>query len=126
MRGSFILRIGLGIVFVYFSIMQFRDPTLWIRYLPLALQGKNALLLVYLNAGLDAILAFTITLSFLPRLMPLIATVHLVSIAAITGINDVSVRDFGLAMACLSLVLIHEEHIPWRQRKVMQHLFGKH
>jgi hypothetical protein len=120
-RGTFILRLGLAIVFAYFAFSQFTDPLIFTSYLPRSLQGANAVTLVYVNAVFDAVLAILILFSVLPRIAPAIAAAHLIGIM---GLNDVAVRDFGLAMACLALVFIHEEHIPLRQRLVLNRFFG--
>lgn len=125
-HGSTILRIGLAAVFFAFAIMQVMDPVSFSGYLPAALQGISGVTYVYLNAALDAFLGITILFSLLGRIAPLIGAVHLFAIAAFMGWNDVAVRDFGLAMACLALVFIHEEHIPNRMRNVMNRLFNKH
>lgn len=122
-HGTTILRIGLGIVFAYFCVMQFIDPVLWTSYLPLALQGSNGVLLVYLNASLDGILAVTIGFGLFPKIAPFIGFLHLMVIAGFLGFNDVAVRDFGLSIACLSLVFIHEEHLSGRQRRIMERIF---
>jgi len=125
-RGSTILRIGLGLVFAYFSAMQFINPVVWTSFLPRALQGANAMLLVYLNASLDGVLALTIGFGVFPKVAPFIGFLHLLGIAITMGLNDVAVRDFGLSMACLSLVFIQEEHLTGRQRRIMARIFGRH
>jgi hypothetical protein len=127
LRGSFVLRLGLAIVFIAFALMQVIDPVFFTSYLPRGLQGENALMLIYLNAALDFVLAVFILFSILPRIAPALAAAHLFGIAFTLGFNDIetAVRDFGLGMACLSLVFIHEEHIPWRQRRVLRRFFGR-
>jgi hypothetical protein len=123
--GTSILRVGLGLVFGYFAVMQFLDPQSWASYVPMAFQA-NAVALVYANAVLDAILAITIGLAIFPRIAPAVGCVHLLGIAVAMGFNDVAVRDFGLAMACLALVFIREEHISSYQRNIMSRIFNRH
>ena len=124
LHGSWILRWGLGIVFAAFCIMQIRDPVLFTTFLPASLHGPNAILLVRANSVLDGLLAITIGLGIFPKLAPLVGAAHVLSIAITMGFNDVSVRDFGLAMACLSLVFIHEAHLDGKQRAVLDRFFG--
>jgi hypothetical protein len=126
MSGTSVLRIGFAIVFGYFSVMQFIDPASWIGYLPAFLQGPNALMLIYANALLDLVLAITIGLAIFPRIAPLVGTIHLLGIAVTMGFNEIAVRDFGLAMACLALVFIREEHISSYQRRIVGKLFNRH
>jgi hypothetical protein len=126
-RGSVILRVGLAIVFGYFSIAQLLDPVLYAAYVPFFMQSTST---VYLNAVLDAILAVTILLSVFPRVMPFIGAARL-GLVALTlfqaGIYDIAIRDFGIAMACLALAFIHEEHIGSRERNLLTRLLpGRH
>ncbi len=125
-HGTIILRIGLAAVFAFFCVTQLLDPQPYTGYLPLSLQRMaNPTFFIYANAVLDGLLAIAIGFSILTRVAPLIGFVHLLSIAVSMGLNDVAVRDFGLALACLSLVFIHEEHIPWAQKQVLSRFFGK-
>jgi uncharacterized membrane protein YphA (DoxX/SURF4 family) len=124
MHGTTVLRVGLALVFAYFSVMQFIDPEIFTSYLPDFLQGSGASLYLYLNATLDGLLALCFAFGVFPKLAPLVGAIHLLIIALTMGFNDVAVRDFGLAMACLSLVFIHEEHLSGKQRVLLKRLFG--
>ena len=125
-HGSSILRFGLGVVFLSFAVLQVLDPVGFSTYLPSVLQTSQATTYIYLNAAIDAFLGITILFDLLSRIAPLLGSVHLLAIAVSIGFNDVGVRDFGLSMACLALVFIHEEHIPTRMRNIMGRLFNKH
>jgi hypothetical protein len=123
-RGSGILRLGLALVFSAFAVMQVLDPTVWLSSVPPVLGSDNTF--VYALAIINAVLAVCILFSILPRIAPAIAAVFLCSTLFFAGINTVTIRDAGLALASLSLVFIHEEHIPLRQRLVLKRFFGGH
>jgi hypothetical protein len=125
-HGSTILRVGLAFVFGCFAVFQVLSPLVYATYLPHSMQGAASTNYVYLNAAFDAFLCLTILFSFLPRIAPLLGAAHLLSISFVMGWNDVAVRDAGLAVACLSLIFIHEEHIPTVARRVMSKLFNRH
>ncbi len=122
--GTWILRVGLAIVFAGFCILQIQDPNLFKDSLPSAIQGSNASVFVLANAILDGLLALSIGFGIFPKIAPFIGALHLFIIAFAAGMHPDALRDFALAMACLSLVFIHEEHLDGRERAVLARFFG--
>ncbi|MDB5238852.1 MAG: DoxX family protein [Candidatus Parcubacteria bacterium] len=101
-----VVRIGMSLVFFYFSFSQFSDPSAWTGYVPqgvVALFGGNAVLLVLLNAWFELIFGLALFVGFQTRIAALLLALHLVGIAATIGISPVGVRDIGLAAATFSI-----------------------
>lgn len=99
------LRIGLSAVFLWFGVNQFVRPDYFLGYLPGWEFPVSATTVVVLNGVLDTTLGVLLLLGLFTRVAAAIATAHLLSIAVSLGYNDIAVRDVGLAIVALSLVL---------------------
>lgn len=101
----FLLRLALGIVFLWVGVDMVRFPQNWIGYLPesipFGLSRENAL---QVNAIIDIGLGVLLVLNKLPRFTALVATVHLAAILIVNGIDGVLIRDVGLFGAALALL----------------------
>lgn len=102
--SPFLVRLGLGIVVLWFSINQMTNPERWTGLVPEMLNFTNPINLIYLNATLELILGISFILGFFTRAVALIFSLHLIPIILSLGYGPTAVRDFGLLMASLSLV----------------------
>ena len=102
---------GLAFVFGYFGIDKLVHPEFWLGWIPLWMEG---LLGVSRNTWLILIALFEIVLALL-LLIPirtvrkvgaLLVALHLVGIMTQVGWNDIAVRDIGLLMSTLALMLL--------------------
>ena len=100
----FLIRIGLGIVVLWFSINQISDPTKWAFLVPNYMNFLNPADVIYINAALEAIIGTLLIFGLFTRVIGLIFSLHLIPIILSLGYGPVAVRDFGLLMASLSLV----------------------
>ena len=100
--SSFILRIGLAFVVLWFSINQFMNPEAWIGLVP-SFIPFNPLYVIYLNAIFEIILGTALLVGFHTQLFAALFAVHLIPITFSLGYGASMVRDFGLLMASLSL-----------------------
>jgi uncharacterized membrane protein YphA (DoxX/SURF4 family) len=101
-----IIRLGMGVVFLFFSYYQFSDASAWTGYVPhavVALFGGNATMLVLLNAWFELIAGLSLLAGFQTRIVSLLLALHLFGITATIGISPLGVRDLGLAVATLSI-----------------------
>jgi len=96
-----VLRVGLGIVFILIAADQFMNPVSWSSYFP-AFMGSNA---VYFNATFDIILGLWLVIGLFSRVSGTLAALHLLGVIVVLGYNSVTVRDFGLFCAALSVAL---------------------
>ena len=102
--SPFLIRLGLGIVVLWFSISQILDPTKWTFLVPSYTDFLNPVDIIYINAGLEAIIGILLIFGMFTRFVGLIFSLHLIPIIFALGYGPIAVRDFGLLMASLSLV----------------------
>lgn len=104
--GYHILRVGMGITFIWIGVLIFRDPEYWGGFLqPWA---ANLLFLpiepaMILTAILDIAVGLLFLLDVWVWAAALVGGVHLIIVLAVTGINAVTVRDIGLLGGAFSL-----------------------
>ncbi len=104
--GPLVLRIGLSAVVLWFSVSQFLGAQDWVAYVPdsiVSMFGVSALTLVYLNAIFELVFGVMLLLGIFTRISALLLALHLFEISYIVGYGQTGVRDFGLAVAILSI-----------------------
>jgi uncharacterized membrane protein YphA (DoxX/SURF4 family) len=100
------LRYSFVVVFLYFSLAQFIQPTHWVAYVPESVTGfVSAETLVFMNATFELIAAIMLALGIYPRVVALLLALHLFGITWSIGFNQTGARDFGLACATLAIAL---------------------
>lgn len=94
-------------MFLWFGVNQLMDSTLWEGFVPLWIVdlGVSAKLLVTVNGVMEVVLSVFLIFGWWVRWVALILALHLLGIAASIGFNATGVRDFGLAMATLSVAI---------------------
>lgn len=122
LRASFLIRLGIAAVLGWYAVSIAIDPTTFAKRLPqtLATSGPTASLVIAVVLGILAI--FTV-LSAFSRITPILATLAFLGLSATDGNTETVILTFGLALATFSLVFIREEHVPWRQRRFLEHVF---
>lgn len=108
MKGSFLLRMGVAIGLV---VSGWNAP-------PSAFASGTVVLII------GALLALLVLLGILGRIGAILAAVYLSLLFASVPLLENGAL-LALALCSASLVLIHEEHIPWRQRRILSRVFGK-
>jgi uncharacterized membrane protein YphA (DoxX/SURF4 family) len=105
--SSTILRIGLGIVIIYFSLQQLNNPSSWIGYLPDFTKNLpiSQITFVYLNGWFELTFGTLLILGFYTRIVAGLLALHLLGIVFSVGYNPTGMRDFGLTVALLSISL---------------------
>ncbi len=104
--GPAILRIGMALVFLYFGTSQLMSAAKWIGFVPhfvTAMVGGNAVLLVHINGIFELIAGLCLLVGFQVRTVALLLGLHLIGIAGSIGWSPLGVRDYGLAIATLSI-----------------------
>lgn len=108
-----ILRIGLGITFLWIGIMILKDPAGWGGFikpwarnlLPVSIERMmfNAAILDILVGAVLLVGVFPFTI----WLASLLGSFHLLAVLIVSGIDSVTVRDIGLFGGTLFLTLNH-------------------
>lgn len=116
-----LLRVSLGLVFLYFSISQLNDPGAWSGFVPdfLHVSGISANNIVIFNGFIEFVFGTFLIIGLYTRLSALIMSLHLFGIAFSIGFSPLGVRDFGLAFATLVVFLFGAD------RYSVDYKFGK-
>src|SRR3989344_2442978 len=103
-----VVRIGLALVFLWFSSQQLLHTDQWIRLIPewaTSLSGLSAAALVKFNGIFELIFGTALLLGFFTRIVSGFLALHMLHIMFTVGYGGIGVRDFGLAMATISVFL---------------------
>jgi len=105
--GQIILRISLSLVFLWFGINQVFAPSAWAGFVPSFLGNILPLnTIVLLNGSLEILLGLMLITGFYTGVASLILGVHLFGIALSMGFSAIAIRDYGLALATISLLFM--------------------
>lgn len=109
------LRLGLGLMYLYSAYDIFYHTALWKSYIPpWFFHIITALMPLDIYLKLQALGEFVIALLFLAwfsgkwgvRVASILATIEMVAILLLVGIDNIIFRDIGLLGASLALVII--------------------
>lgn len=117
--SHWLLRLGLGITFLWIGIDILRHPDAWIGYLPQNIPfGVSRELALQINGVVDAAIGVLFIINRFPRLTALVATGHLAGILIFYGVDAVTIRDVGLFGTALALLFWpqHGYRKHWWQR----------
>lgn len=101
-----VLRIGLAMFLFWFGFSQLMNPADWLSWVPnwaTNLTGIDADDIVYMNGTFEVTAGILLAIGLWTRVVALIAALHLFVIVIDIGLSAIGVRDFGLAVALLSL-----------------------
>ena len=106
--GLHILRVGLGITFVWIGILIFKFPDAWGGYLqPWALNLLPIPLATAMmeTAALDIIIGLLLLMNVGTWIAAGLASLHLIVVLIASGITDITVRDIGLLAGSVALLI---------------------
>ena len=105
--GQIILRISLSLVFLWFGVSQVYAPGEWVTFVPEFLgQIIPANTIVLINGSFEILFGLMMISGFYLRITSLLLGVHLIGIGLSMGMTAIAVRDYGLALATLSLTFL--------------------
>ncbi len=123
-RAAAILRIGLGLVFLWFGVFQLVNPSSFLGYVPSFLydHGKQvshehpfqfihdiphpgAHFVIMFNGAFELIAALLLLGGLYTRIAASLLAIHLFFIITSLGYNDIAVRDFGLMISTIAIAL---------------------
>jgi len=115
-----LMRVGLGIVFLWIGVDIVRTPDSWIGFLPqtlpLGLARETAL---QLNGFFDIVLGFLLISGRIPKFAALLAGLHLAGIVIANGVDAITIRDVSLLTTALALFVwpYHRRKRRWGKKK---------
>jgi len=99
-------RYGVGIVFFLFGILQLINPQSWVSWLPeFIVNNFDPVTFIYVNGIFDLVIGAFLLVGFLTRIVALLGIFHLLGVIFSLGFNDISIRDFGLLLVLVSVLL---------------------
>ena len=103
-----LLRISIALVFLYFGISQIITPETFIGWLPseASIIPVAPRILIIFNGLFEVFFGTLLFLGLYIRLSAFLLGAHLFGITITIGFTEIGVRDFGLAMATLAMVLM--------------------
>jgi len=102
------LRVGLAITFLWIGVLIFKNPEAWGGYLQPWAAGLLPIPIAQAMIGtaiLDITIGSFLLFDFLPWLAAFIGAIHIIIVLATSGITDITVRDIGLLVAALALMI---------------------
>ena|SRR3989338_8421646 len=106
--SSHFLRVGLAITFLWIGVLIFKNPEAWGGYLQPWATGLLPIPLAQAMIGtavLDIAIGAFLLFDFLPWLAAFVGAIHLVIVLIVSGITDITVRDIGLLVAMVALMI---------------------
>lgn len=108
-----VLRIGLALVILWFGFSQLTDNETWVAYIPAGMQNMHNQMmgfpepstLVLFNGALEVVLGLLLIIGVWVRPVAGILAIHMLGIVFSLGYNEVAVRDFGLMMGFIAVML---------------------
>lgn len=113
--ATVLLRIALGLVFLWFGSNQLMNPSGWSGFLPdVALSFPlSPETLIQANGSFEILFAVLLLVGFFTRIVALLLAIHLGAIVLSVGFNEIGVRDFGLTCATLSLFFLPPDSLTF-------------
>jgi len=114
-----VLRVGMAIVILWFSIQQFLHNSVWTAYIPDSIVNfthMSAPTLVLLNAIFELVFGLAMMFGWYTRFVSLLLALHLFDIMWVVGYGEIGVRDFGLAIGTFVVFMNGPDVFCWKQR----------
>ncbi len=107
--GFLLLRLGLGGTFLWFGVDKFLSPLVWINWIPAWIMpylGNSSSLFLYGLGAVEILLGLFVLLGYYSRWAAGGAALFLLGIVFSFGLNEIMIRDLGLAFLALGIVLL--------------------
>ena len=103
--APFVARLGLGLVFFWFGMIQIFDGQSFLGYLPdfAKLLPVQPLTFILFNGVFDSLVGVFLIAGFLTRITAAVAILHLMIVIIGLGYNDIAIRDLGLLIVGISI-----------------------
>ena len=103
----FFLRVGLGLIFLWIGLQEIFHPRNWMRYIPAWLHTTTGIdVFLYILGLINFIIGILILIGMFTRISTFIACLQLFGVIVTVGYGAIAVRDFGLLMMAISLLIL--------------------
>ena len=103
-----VLRYSMALVIIWFGIQQLVNTADFMAYVPESaarITHLDITTLVYINSIFELVFGFLLLIGWKIRIVGVLLALHLFDIMYVVGYGEIGVRDFGLAMATLSVAM---------------------
>lgn len=103
-----VLRLGIGITFLWIGMMIWRQPTIWgamIQPWAAALLPAPLEQMMVSTAILDMLVGALLIVNIFTWPAALLGTIHLIIVLITVGIDGITVRDIGLMFATFAIAM---------------------
>lgn len=107
--GLIILRLGLASVFLWFGFSQLFNGIAWVGWVPewaVAFSNLPPAMIVLGNGLFEVISGTLLGMGLWVRPVALLLAIHMAVIVSHIGLTAIGVRDFGLTLATIALMLL--------------------
>ena len=111
-KAPSILRLTLGITFLWIGFLIFKHPDAWAQFLQdyfVKILPFSTIALMTFTAYLDMAIGVLFLLNLFTPYVGLVGTIHMIAVLISSGITDVTVRDIAIGGACFALFLLTKE-----------------
>lgn len=102
-----ILRVGIGITFIWIGVLIFKTPEAWGGYLKPWAVGLLPIPITQAMIGtaiLDIAIGALLLIDSFVWLAALVGAIHLIIVLTVSGITDITVRDIAIFAAAVALI----------------------
>jgi uncharacterized membrane protein YphA (DoxX/SURF4 family) len=102
------LRVGLAITFLWVGVLILKNPEAWGGFLEPWAAGLLPVPLAQAMVGtaiLDIVIGALLLVDIFTWLAALVGALHLIIVLTVSGITDITVRDIGLLVGALALMI---------------------
>ncbi len=116
-----ILRVGMAITFLWIGVLIFKNPESWSGYLQpwaIGLLPTSLTQTMIGTAILDIVIGALLLVDIFTWLAAFVGSLHLVIVMTVSGITDITVRDIGLLVGLIALMI---DSLPqWVLNKIIK------
>jgi len=107
-HSSFVLRLGLGLVFLLLGINKMIKPEIWMGWIPLPLKPliADANQFLFFNGLVEAILGLMLILGIYTKIASMVSAAFLFAILLFFGADDITSRDIGLLAMAITIMML--------------------
>lgn len=118
-RAYHILRVALGVTFVWIGLTIWKAPEAWFGFLQewaKAFIVGDPITIMKTTAIFDIAVGLLLLVNVFPRVVSAIGALHLAGVIIGIGFNDIAARDLGLLGGMVALLLMAKER-GWKVRR---------